>query len=194
MTDKSNKNQHDKTIGYIRPKDCDEDIRAFLSACAQKYGLSVNEYVISDNFDATIDICSSGMALIVPEIDALGKSCAEIKKNIELAYDKGIRLITAAENYDFQCKAETKILLCGMAMFIRFHNRMVSNAVREKLSDLKKQGKCMGRPFSAKWQHLTEHSDEIEMMLVNGAGKSAVARKFGVSWSMINRFCRMKIQ
>ena len=194
MTDKSNKNQHDKTIGYIKPKDCDGDIRAFLNACAQKYGLSVDEYIISNNFDMAINICSAGMALIVPEIATLGKNCTEIKKNIELAYDKGIRMIAAAEDYDFQCNEETKILLCGMAMFIRFHNRMVSNAVREKLNCLKKQGKCMGRPFSAKWQYLTEHSDEIEMMLVNGAGKSAVARKFGVSWSMINRFCRMKIQ
>ena len=87
----------------------------------------------------------------------------------------------------------TKDFFKGMDVAIDIRSHLISQSTRKVLSQRKKEGKKLGRPFGAKVKSKLENNSEKSLQMLNdGISKSEIARQLGINRASIYAFARRR--
>ena len=103
----------------------------------------------------------------------------------------GSVLLDYVIDHIFRDNRHVEVKSLDVAIDIRSH--LISQSTRKVLSQRKKEGKKLGRPFGAKVKSkLENNSTEILQMLDAGISKSEIARQLGINRASIYAFARRR--
>lgn len=184
-------------VGYI-PHNQDQadyaDQYQSLNSFAKENGFVMGCVHSGDNFENVKSIIQSDCeGILINKISNIGPYLQDIKENLQFCQERKLKLFSIDDGYRFDDSNLTKDFFKGMDVAIDIRSHLISQSTRKVLSQRKKEGKKLGRPFGAKVKSkLENNSAEILQMLDNGISKSEIARQLGINRASIYAFARRR--
>ena len=182
-------------VGYI-PHNQDQadyaDQYQSLNAFAKENGFIIGCVHSSDNFENVKSIIQADCeGILINKISNIGPYLQDIKENLQFCQERNLRLFSIDDGYRFDDSNLTEDFFKGMDVAIDIRSHLISQSTRKVLSQRKKEGKKLGRPFGAKVKSkLENNSEKILQMLDDGISKSEIARQLGINRASIYAFAR----
>lgn len=172
--------------------DADQAARQAVIDYAERQGIRIDEWSAAASLNSCLKKLRAGDTLLTPEICYLGKSLPSIKNVIGECIRKKIKLVIVCDNYVFDDSPAAKMLLTAIDIVLAVNSRLKSQIMRNKLCQLRKEGKIFGRPPGSRNKKikLSSHEREIEEMLAQKISKSEIARHLGVNRMTLYAFLR----
>jgi DNA invertase Pin-like site-specific DNA recombinase len=194
MTKKKVKEDHPRTLAYLRVSTIDQDIeknKADILKFANEKRFGHVEFVeekISGKVSwkkrfikKAIDELQNGDRLIVPELSRLGRSMLEIMEMLSIAKDKGIAIYAIKGGWELNGSIQSKVMAMAFSIAAEIERDLISQRTTEALKARKAQGVRLGRPKGPGKSKLDKHRDEIIALLKNGSTKSFVAKRYNTT-------------
>lgn len=166
--------------------------RQGLLRYAENHDFLINSWHTNKILKSILMQMEAGDILLTAEISCLGSSLREIQEVIALCLGRKIKLIIINGNYIFEDTPQNKLLLSAMDIIIRFQSDLKSQLMRNKLCQLRKEGKVFGRPPGSRNKSikLSGCEKKIEEMLAQKISKAEIARRLGVNRMTLYAFLR----
>lgn len=87
-----------------------------------------------------------GDTLVIAKLDRLGRDNIDVQQVVQMLTDKGIKLFILDLPVADLSSPEGKLMLQMFATFAEFEKNRISERIRDKLKQLKQEGKALGRP------------------------------------------------
>ena len=184
-------------VGYI-PHNQDQadyaDQYQSLNAFAKENGFIIGCVHSSDNFENVKSIIQADCeGILINKISNIGPYLQDIKENLQFCQKRNLKLFSIDDGYSFDNSNLTEDFFNGMDVAIDIRSHLISQSTRKVLSQRKKEGKKLGRPFGAKVKSkLENNSERILQMLDDGISKSEIARQLGINRASIYAFARRR--
>lgn len=184
-------------IGYI-PNNNDQadyaDQYQKLASFAKEQGFELRCVHTGDSFEYVKKIVQSDCeGVLINKISNIGPYLQDIKDNLQFCQERNLKLFSIDDGYSFDTSNLTEDFFKGMDVAIDIRSHLISQSTRKVLSQRKKEGKKLGRPFGAKVKSkLENNSTEILQMLDAGISKSEIARQLGINRASIYAFARRR--
>lgn len=184
-------------IGYIPNNDDQADYAdqyQKLVSCAKEQGFELRCVHTGDSFENVKSIVQPDCeGILINKISNIGPYLQDIKENLQFCQEKNLKLFSIDDGYSFDNTNLTEDFFKGMDVAIDIRSHLISQSTRKVLSQRKREGKKLGRPFGAKVKSkLENNSTEILQMLDAGISKSEIARKLGINRASIYAFARRR--
>ena len=184
-------------IGYIQNNNDQTDYAdqyQNLNSFAKEQGFVLGCVHADNDFKNVRDIIVSDCeGIIINKISNIGPYLQDIKDNLQFCQERNLKLFSIEDGYRFDQNNLTCDFFKGMDVAIDIRSNLISQSTRKVLSQRKKEGKKLGRPFGAKVKSkLENNSTEILKMLQAGISKSEIARKLGINRASIYAFARRR--
>lgn len=183
-----------RTISYLRVSMIDGDIeknKADILKLANEKQLGNVEFVdekisgkISWRKRKIYDIVNSltvGDNIIVSELSRLGRSMLECMEILSICSERKINIYAVKGNWNLDNTIQSKIIAMAFSMASEIERDLISSRTKESLRVKKMNGMRLGRPIGSGSSKLDKHSPEIEALLMNGATKRFIAKRYEVS-------------
>lgn len=184
-------------VGYI-PNNQDQadyaDQYQKLDSFAKANGLVMGCVHSGEGFENVKSIIQADCeGILINKISNIGPYLQDIKENLQFCQERNLKLFSIDDGYSFDNSNLTEDFFKGMDIAIDIRSHLISQSTRKVLSQRKKEGKKLGRPFGAKVKSkLENNSAEILQMLDNGISKSEIARQLGINRASIYAFARRR--
>jgi DNA invertase Pin-like site-specific DNA recombinase len=183
-----------KTISYLRVSTIDQDIeknKADILKLANDKQLG-NVKFIEEKISGTVswrkrkiyDIVNqltAGDNIIVSELSRLGRSMLECMEILSVATERKINIYAVKGNWNLDNTIQSKIVAMAFSMASEIERDLISSRTKEALRVKKMNGMKLGRPIGTGSSKLDKHSPEIEALLMNGATKRFIAKRYEVT-------------
>lgn len=134
-------------------------------------------------FSKLIDRLEEGDVLIVTKLDRLGRNAMDVRATVERLAASGVRVHCLALGGVDLTSAAGKMTMGVIAAVSEFERDLLIERTQAGLSRAKAQGRSLGRPAA-----LSEsQQSEVLKMRAKEVSLGAIAKKFGVSRSAIQR-------
>ena len=184
-------------VGYI-PHNQDQadyaDQYQSLNSFAKENGFIIGCVHSGDNFENVKSVIQADCeGILINKISNIGPYLQDIKENLQFCQERKLKLFSIDDGYRFDDSNLTKDFFKGMDVAIDIRSHLISQSTRKVLSQRKKEGKKLGRPFGAKVKSkLENNSERILQMLDDGISKSEMARQLGINRSSIYAFAKRR--
>ena len=187
----------DMFVGYIQNNHNQSDYAEQyqkLSSFAKEQGLSLMCVHLDDTFDNIKSLLQSDCeGILINRISCMGSCLQTIKDNLQFCQEKNLKLLSIDDSYCFDKTNLSEDFFKGMDVAIDIRSHLISQSTRKVLSQRKKEGKKLGRPFGAKVKSkLENNSEKIMQMFDAGISKSEIARRLGINRASIYAFARRR--
>lgn len=184
-------------IGYIQNNNDQADYATQyqkLASFAKEQGFIMGCIHADNNFKNIKSIIQPDCeGILINKISNIGPYLQDIKDNLQFCQEKKLKLFSIDDGYRFDNSSLTEDFFKGMDIAIEIRSNLISQSTRKVLSQRKKEGKKLGRPFGAKVKSkLENNSAEILHMLDSGISKSEIARQLGINRASIYAFARRR--
>ncbi len=182
-------------VGYI-PNNQDQadyaDQYQSLNSFAKEHGFVMGCVHTGNNFENVKSIIQADCeGILINKISNIGPYLQDIKENLQFCQERNLKLISIEDGYSFDKFNLTEDFFKGMDVAIDIRSHLISQSTRKVLSQRKREGKKLGRPFGAKVKSkLENNSEKILQMLDDGISKSEIARQLGINRASIYAFAR----
>ena len=183
-----------KTISYLRVSTIDQDLeknKSDILKLANDKQLGNVEFVeekisgkVSWRKRKIHDIIfslSEGSNIIVSELSRLGRSMLECMEILSVATDKKINIYAVKGNWNLDNTIQSKIIAMAFSMASEIERDLISSRTKEALRVKKMNGMILGRPVGSGSSKLDKFKPEIEALIMNGATKRFIAKRYAVS-------------
>ncbi len=174
-------------VGYINSNSKNVDAEAqreSISDYAQANGLIIDAfYTYEDIIQLADSIQTSGHTVLVANIVSVGGTLAQVKDNLQLLRNKGLKIISVKENLCLESDKKAEMLLKGLELALDIISSMKSIVSKSALADKKEQGYKLGRKVGSVNRKLiwSGKEDEIKQKLLAGITRKQVALDVGMS-------------
>ena len=100
---------------------------------------------------------------------------------LSIATEKKINIYSVKGNWNLDNSIQSKIIAMAFSMASEIERDLISSRTKEALRVKKMNGMKLGRPVGSGSSKLDKFRPEIEALLLNGATKRFVARRYEVS-------------
>ncbi len=121
-----------------------------------------------------------GDTLVIAKLDRLGRDNIDVQQVVQMLTDKGIKLFILDLPVADLSSPEGKLMLQMFATFAEFEKNRISERIRDKLKQLKQEGKALGRPTKNVY-------DDVQELKAQGISQRTIADKLNVSLSTVRR-------
>ncbi|NLM00260.1 MAG: master DNA invertase Mpi family serine-type recombinase [Treponema sp.] len=137
----------------------------------------------------------SGDILIVSELSRLGRSLLNVMSFLNLCIERGVRIFSIKENFEFADNINSKVLAFAFSLAAEIERQLISQRTKEALALRRSQGVVLGRPVGKKnsMLKLSGKEDEIKRLLDKKVSKAAIARIFDVHRMTVDKFIKEKL-
>jgi DNA invertase Pin-like site-specific DNA recombinase len=183
-----------KTISYLRVSTIDQDLeknKSDILKLANDKQLGNVEFVeekisgkVSWRKRKIHDIIyslSEGSNIIVSELSRLGRSMLECMEILSVATEKKINIYSVKGNWNLDNTIQSKIIAMAFSMASEIERDLISSRTKEALRVKKMNGMILGRPVGSGTSKLDKFKPEIEALIMNGATKRFIAKRYAVS-------------
>jgi DNA invertase Pin-like site-specific DNA recombinase len=183
-----------KTISYLRVSTIDQDLeknKSDILKLANDKQLGNVEFVeekisgkVSWRKRKIHDIIyslSEGSNIIVSELSRLGRSMLECMEILSVATEKKINIYSVKGNWNLDNTIQSKIIAMAFSMASEIERDLISSRTKEALRVKKMNGMILGRPIGSGTSKLDKFKPEIEALIMNGATKRFIAKRYAVS-------------
>lgn len=172
--------------------DTGEAVRQAIFDYVRKQNLEIDKWLSAASLTAGLKKLRPRDMLLVSELCCLGKSLRSIKKIISECISRKITLVIVCDNYVFDDTPASQMLLSAIDMVLVMSSRLKSQIMRNRLCQLRGEGKIFGRPPGSRNKKikLSSHEREIEEMLAQKISKAEIARRLGVNRMTLYAFLR----
>lgn len=131
-----------------------------------------------------------GDILICSEISRLGRNLFQIMTILNKCMQSGAQVWTIKDNFRLGTDIQSKVLAFAFSLSAEIERNLISQRTKEALSRLKASGKKLGRIKGSKnTSHILDGKyDFISEQLRLGVSRAQIARKLGVSPSLIYKY------
>lgn len=184
-------------VGYI-PNNQDQadyaDQYQSLNSFAKENGFVMGCVHTGNNFENVKNVIQADCeGILINKISNIGPYLQDIKENLKFCQERNLKLFSIDDGYRFDNTNLTEDFFKGMDVAIDIRSHLISQSTRKVLSQRKKEGKKLGRPFGAKVKSkLENNSERILQMLDSGISKSEIARQLGINRASIYAFARRR--
>jgi DNA invertase Pin-like site-specific DNA recombinase len=192
-----------KTVGYLRVSTAEQDLeknKGDILHFANDRDFGRVEWVqeaVSGGVDwkkrkihGLIQNLESGDRIVTPEMSRLGRSTLEVLEILKIAKAKGIDIYSVKERLELDGSIQSKILSTMLALFAELEKDFISQRTREALKARKAAGVRLGRPRGPGKSRLDPNRPEIVGLLKNGATKTFIAKRYGVTPANLHNWLR----
>ena len=183
-----------KVIGYCRISCSDQDLniqKHLLLEYAQKNRMLIDEIIGSESssrlstkvrkIDELVGKLEKDDILLVVELSRLGRSMYETLNIINMLTEKGIKIIFIRQPELSTNSPHGKLLMAIYSYFAESEREYISSRTKEALRVKKMNGMILGRPVGSGTSKLDKFKPEIEALIMNGATKRFIAKRYAVS-------------
>ncbi|MBE6458871.1 MAG: hypothetical protein E7010_03550 [Alphaproteobacteria bacterium] len=166
--------------------------RQGLLRYAENHDFLINSWHTNKILKSILMQMEAGDILLTAEISCLGSSLREIQEVIALCLGRKIKLIIINGNYIFEDTPQNRLLLSAIDMVLAINSKLKSQIMRNKVQELRSEGKKLGRPSGSRNKSikLSGHEQEIAKMLEQKISKTEIARRLGVNRMTLYAFLR----
>lgn len=190
-------------IGYLRVSTAQqnsENQKDEITRYAKQKDLTINTWVVDTtsgktnwkkrNLGKAMKKLQKGDTLIVTEISRLSRSLHEIMNIMQHCVDNSITVYSTKDGYAFDDSVNSKVLSFAFGLAAEIEHKLISQRTREALTNLKAQGKVLGRRKGSgeKMKRLKSNKDEILNYLRSGTTLSWICKKYKISYRTFYRF------
>ena len=192
-----------KTVGYLRVSTAEQDLeknKGEILHFANDRDFGRVEWVqeaVSGGVDwkkrkiyGLIQDLESGDRIVTPELSRLGRSTLEVLEILKIAKAKGIDIYSVKERLELDGSIQSKILSTMLALFAELERDFISQRTREALRARKAAGVQLGRPRGPGKSRLDPNRPEIVALIKNGATKTFIAKRYGVTPGNLHNWLR----
>jgi DNA invertase Pin-like site-specific DNA recombinase len=192
-----------KTVGYLRVSTAEQDLeknKGDILHFANDRDFGRVEWVqeaVSGGVDwkkrkiyGLIQDLESGDRIVTPELSRLGRSTLEVLEILKIAKAKGIDIYSVKERLELDGSIQSKILSTMLALFAELERDFISQRTREALRARKAAGVQLGRPRGPGKSRLDPNRPEIVALIKNGATKTFIAKRYGVTPGNLHNWLR----
>ncbi len=138
-----------------------------------------------------VETLKDGDILLVPELSRLGRSLIEVLEVLNVLKDRNVAVYSVKENFKLNgSDMQSKVMRTMLGLFAEIERDLISYRTREGLAAAKASGKKLGRPKGPGKSKLDPHRPEIIALLKNGATKTFVASRFGVTPQSVSNWLK----
>ncbi len=138
-----------------------------------------------------VETLKDGDILLVPELSRLGRSLIEVLEVLNVLKDRNVAVYSVKENFKWNgSDMQSKVMRTMLGLFAEIERDLISYRTREGLAAAKASGKKLGRPKGPGKSKLDPHRPEIIALLKNGATKTFVASRFGVTAQSVSNWLK----
>jgi DNA invertase Pin-like site-specific DNA recombinase len=138
-----------------------------------------------------VETLKDGDILLVPELSRLGRSLIEVLEVLNVLKDRNVAVYSVKENFKLNgSDMQSKVMRTMLGLFAEIERDLISYRTREGLAAAKASGKKLGRPKGPGKSKLDPHRPEIIALLKNGATKTFVASRFGVTAQSVSNWLK----
>ena len=138
-----------------------------------------------------VETLKDGDILLVPELSRLGRSLIEVLEVLNVLKDRNVAVYSVKENFKLNgSDMQSKVMRTMLGLFAEIERDLISYRTREGLAAAKASGKKLGRPKRPGKSKLDPHRPEIIALLKNGATKTFVASRFGVTPQSVSNWLK----
>ncbi|MEE6207243.1 MAG: master DNA invertase Mpi family serine-type recombinase [Alphaproteobacteria bacterium] len=132
----------------------------------------------------------AGDILICSEVSRLGRNLFQIMTILNKCIQREAQVWTIKEQYRLGADIQSKVLAFAFSLSAEIERNLISQRTKEALSRLKASGKKLGRIKGSKnTSHILDGKyDFISEQLRLGVSRAQIARKLGVSPSLIYKY------
>ena len=183
-----------RTVGYLRVSTVDQDIdknkAEILTFCNDRNFGHVEwvpetvSGVVSWRKRAIHSVIMNldkGDRVVTSELSRLGRSTLEVLEILKAAKDKTIEVYSVKEGFELNSSIQAKIMATMLSLFSELERYFISQRTKQALQVKKKAGVRLGRPPGPGKSRLDPNRQEVIALLKNGAPKTFVAKRYGVS-------------
>lgn len=134
-------------------------------------------------FSKLIDRMEEGDVLIVTKLDRLGRNAMDVRATVERLAASGVKVHCLALGGVDLTSAAGKMTMGVIAAVSEFERDLLIERTQAGLSRAKAQGRSLGRPAALS----AAQQAEVLKLRLEGVSLGAIAKKFGVSRSAIQR-------
>lgn len=138
-----------------------------------------------------VETLKDGDILLVPELSRLGRSLIEVLEVLNVLKDRNVAVYSVKENFKLNgSDMQSKVMRTMLGLFAEIERDLISYRTREGLAAAKASGKKLGRPKGPGKSKLDPHRPEIIALLKNGATRTFVASRFGVTAQSVSNWLK----
>lgn len=138
-----------------------------------------------------VETLKDGDILLVPELSRLGRSLIEVLEVLNVFKDRNVAVYSVKENFKLNgSDMQSKVMRTMLGLFAEIERDLISYRTREGLAAAKASGKKLGRPKGPGKSKLDPHRLEIIALLKNGATRTFVASRFGVTAQSVSNWLK----
>lgn len=138
-----------------------------------------------------VETLKDGDILLVPELSRLGRSLIEVLEVLNVLKDRNVAVYSVKENFKLNgSDMQSKVMRTMLGLFAEIERDLISDRTREGLAAAKASGKKLGRPKGPGKSKLDPHRPEIIALLKNGATRTFVASRFGVTAQSVSNWLK----
>ena len=142
-----------------------------------------------------LDSISSEDLIICSELSRLGRSLFMIMSILSRCMDIGAKIWTIKDGYRLGDDIQSKVLAFAFGLSAEIERNLISQRTKDALSRCKAQGIRLGRPFGmAVRLKLSDHEDEIRLMLSQGFSKAEIGRRFDTNRNTVRIFIKKMLK
>jgi putative DNA-invertase from lambdoid prophage Rac len=134
-------------------------------------------------FSRLVDRLEDGDTLAVTKLDRLGRNAMDVRATVELLAARGVRVVCLALGGVDLTSPAGKMTMGVIAAVAEFERDLLIERTQAGLARVKAEGRKLGRPSAL----TVESQREVKAARLAGASLGALAKKYGVSRSAIQR-------
>ncbi len=149
-----------RTYGYGRVSTDEQTTSQQLTAIREAgHKVSDNRFIVDEGVSGGVcamerpafrnlveNKLEKGDTLVIAKLDRLGRDNIDVQQVVQMLTDKGIKLFILDLPVADLSSPEGKLMLQMFATFAEFEKNRISERIRDKLKQLKQEGKALGRP------------------------------------------------
>ncbi|WP_053025934.1 recombinase family protein, partial [Vibrio cholerae] len=183
-----------RTYGYGRVSTDEQTTSQQLTAIREAgHKVSDNRFIVDEGVSGGVcamerpafrnlveNKLEKGDTLVIAKLDRLGRDNIDVQQVVQMLTDKGIKLFILDLPVADLSSPEGKLMLQMFATFAEFEKNRISERIRDKLKQLKQEGKALGRPTKNVY-------DDVQELKAQGISQRTIADKLNVSLSTVRR-------
>ena len=183
-----------RTYGYGRVSTDEQTTSQQLTAIREAgHKVSDNRFIVDEGVSGGVcamerpafrnlveNKLEKGDTLVIAKLDRLGRDNIDVQQVVQMLTDKGIKLFILDLPVADLSSPEGKLMLQMFATFAEFEKNRISERIRDKLRQLKQEGKALGRPTKNVY-------DDVQELKAQGISQRTIADKLNVSLSTVRR-------
>ena len=120
--------------------------------------------------------------IICSELSRLGRSLFMIMSILSRCLSIGAKIWTIKDGYRLGDDIQSKVLAFAFGLSAEIERDLISQRTKEALARCRSEGKKLGRPFGKHMRlMLSDHAEEIQLMLAQGLSKAEIGRRLGTN-------------